>query len=275
MKKIIFITLGIFAFVAGVTLTLYYTVFNQKGTFLESVIVPIVIEIIVSIIISTSVMFKNGLVNFVLSKKGYKYDTKYNNEKIRLSFAYLIRIRVNNKYLLVMSGHNRNIYGPVGGVYHIEHDDYAYNKLGFSRDSTPGDPDDVRGNIKGKKIKKFIKWFEKEINRETTPHREYDEELIKSGCLPKELFGNPNFKYIATKYKNGGIFYDEYYKINTLIRFDIYEYVLSKEQIKYLEKTKLDKRLKLFYRNEIETCGVTNDNDKVTIGTQAPYILED
>lgn len=204
----------------------------------------------------------------------YYYDSKFNNEKIRLSFAYLIRIKVNNKYLLVKSGHKREVFVPVGGVYHIEHIDYVYKTLGFSRDSHPGDDQDIRGTILGKNIKKFIKWFDQKKNRETTPNREFQEELLTPGLVPNQLFDNPTFNFLGTKYK--GISYSEFYNMNELLRFDIYELVLNEEQRKYLESGKLNgKYIKLFSREEIESLGVTGDNDKRTVGTQTPYILED
>lgn len=214
-------------------------------------------------------------VNFIRISEAREYDYKreYNDKKIRLSFAYLIRIRVNNKYLLVKSGHKRELYGPVGGVYHIDHSDYVYNKLGFSRDETPGDPNDVRGKIQGKNIKKFLKWFNKKENREITPYREFEEELIKTAVVPDNLFAGVNFEFIKTYYR--GIAYDPYYKIDELCRFDIYELVINDEQTKYFVSNKLNKSLKLVTREEIETGGITKDNDKRTIGDQTIYILED
>lgn len=204
----------------------------------------------------------------------YFYSLKYNNEKIRLSFAYLIRIKVNNRYLLVKSGHKRDLFGPVGGVYHIEHIDYVYKTLGFARDSTPGDSQDVRGTILGKNIKKFIEWFNRGENRETSPLREFCEELLDSELIPKQLFDNPTFSFLGTKYK--GISCNDYYHINELLRFDIYELVLNEDQIKYIKDGNINKKsVRLFSKEEIESLGITEENDKRIIGTQTPYILED
>lgn len=38
---------------------------------------------------------------------------------IRISFAYLFRIKIGNKYLLILNGRNTGKYQPVGGVYKI------------------------------------------------------------------------------------------------------------------------------------------------------------
>lgn len=225
----------------------------------------------------TLIPYVFGLIRTILVHlneiREYEYSHKYKNIRIRLSFAYLIRIKINNRYLLVKSGHKREIFGPVGGVYHIEHIDYVYNKLGFVRDETPGDSEDVRGTILGKNIRKFIKWFNKKENREIEPNREFNEELIVSSIVPAELFSNNSFKFIKTSYR--GIGYDSFYKKNELCRFDIFELVLNKEQESFFQTMKTNKLIKLVTREDIETGGINKDNDKRIIGDQTIFILED
>lgn len=240
--------------------------------FIETFLIGLACELLLGI---APLIFKYGkrLFQVIKTIRPYYYDSSFEEKKIRLSFAYLIRIKVNNRYLLVKSGHKRGTYGPVGGVYHIEHTDYVYNKLGFSRDSSPGDPEDIRGTIQGKKISKFIKWFNKKRNRELNPSREFYEELIKTGYVPESLFENPKFNFIKTVYK--GIQYGEHYGINELLRFDIYEFVPNEIQLNYLLNIKVNNNLKFYTREEIEKLGVTKNNDKGTIGTQTRYILED
>lgn len=241
--------------------------------FWSTFIISLSIELILFILSFVIKMSKRSI-DSLKNIRPYLYSLKYNNEKIRLSFAYLIRIKVNNRYLLVKSGHKRDLFGPVGGVYHIEHIDYVYNTLGFARDSTPGDSQDVRGTILGKNIEKFIEWFNHGENRETSPLREFCEELLESEFIPKQLFDNPTFSFLGTKYK--GISFNDYYHINELLRFDIYELVLNEEQIKYIEDGNINKKsVRLFSKEEIESLGITEENDKRIIGTQTPYILED
>ncbi len=86
--------------------------------------------------------------------RGYEYKKEYNDKEIRLSFAYLIRIRINDKYLLIKS--KRDKYQPVGGVYHIDDKAKINDKFGFYRDSHPGDANVLRGNILGRNIKRFL-----------------------------------------------------------------------------------------------------------------------
>lgn len=271
----IIITLVISYLLLGATSFLVIYLLNKHYgiEFWNTLIITLSIEFLMFAFATVFSLTKDSFIK-LKNVRPYNYDSKYNNEKIRLSFAYLIRIKVNNRYLLVKSGHKRSLFGPVGGVYHIEHVDYVYNKLGFSRDSTPGDEQDVRGTLLGKSIKRFIKWFDCKKNRETNPNREYQEELLNSGLLPSQLFGAPVFNFLGTKYK--GISYSDYYRINELLRFDIYELVLNDDQIKYIENNiKKIKSIRLFTREEIESLGITNDNDKRIIGTQTPYILED
>ena len=271
----IIITLVISYLLLGATSFLVIYLLNKHYgiEFWNTLIITLSIEFLMFAFATVFSLTKDSFIK-LKNVRPYNYDSKYNNEKIRLSFAYLIRIKVNNRYLLVKSGHKRSLFGPVGGVYHIEHVDYVYNKLGFSRDSTPGDEQDVRGTLLGKSIKRFIKWFDCKKNRETNPNREYQEELLNSGLLPSQLFGAPVFNFLGTKYK--WISYSDYYRINELLRFDIYELVLNDDQIKYIENNiKKIKSIRLFTREEIESLGITNDNDKRIIGTQTPYILED
>lgn len=240
--------------------------------FIINLVITLVSELVVYLLVLGFKVLKFISVR-IKNSAPYDYDSKYNNQEIRLSFAYLIRIKVNTTYLLVKSGHKRDLYGPVGGVYHIEKTDYVYDKLGFYRDSTPGDSNDIRGNILGKRVKKFVKWFESKIDREITPEREFNEELVKSGILDFSLFGEPSFKYIKTHYK--GVYYNERYKKNELLRFDIFELIINDAQEEYLKTLQRNKTLLFATKEEVESLGITMSNDKTIIGTQTPYILED
>ena len=235
------------------------------------------IEISIAIIIACIRMFYKKIID-VFNKifyKGYEYKKEYNDKEIRLSFAYLIRIRINNKYLLIKS--KRDKYQPVGGVYHIDDKAKINDKFDFYRDSHPGDANDIRGNILGRNIKKFIKWFNKKTEREITPEREFREELIASELLPSEIFSELNFSYFDTFYK--GVNHDNFYNTLQLLRFDIFDFIPTKEQERYLENLDLkNKKIKanlyLATNDEIKRLGVSEVNDKQIFGTQTPFILE-
>ena len=238
--------------------------------------IPLVIEIIMSVLALLFSILKKQFKELIktLIKKEYIYSKVYDDKKIRLSFSYLIRIKINNKYFLVKSSSRKNMFQPVGGVYHIDNPVEIKDKTGFYRDEHPGDPNDIRGNIKGKQIKKFIRWFNKNNGHEIGPYREFKEELVDTNILPKELFNEDNlkFSFCDTFYK--GIYQDEFYKVKTLLRFDIFELTLNEEQLKYVIDLK-NKNIRLATYSEIETLGVTKDHDERLFGTQTPFILED
>lgn len=277
MKKrvILFLTIALFTFIIIAFISALVIWIGNKcfgWAFQETFNITILVEVIIEVI-----TIGTKIIKFFYKKAKnaapYVYKQEFNNEQVRLSFAYLIRIKVNNKYLLVKSGHKRNLFGPVGGVYHIEKTDYIFNKLGFYRDETPGDSADIRGRIKGKNITKFIKWFDLKKERETTPNREFYEELVNSGILDINLFGEPDFVFVGTKYD--GISFSDPYHCYELKRFDIYELTIDDKQEKVLQSIRSNKSIFLATKEEIECLGITSANDKRMFGTQTPFILED
>lgn len=238
--------------------------------------IPLIIEIIMSILVLLCSIFKRQLKELIdtIIKKDYFYSKAYDDKKIRLSFSYLIRIKVNNRYLLVRSNSRKNMFQPVGGVYHIENPSEIKKKTGFYRDETPGDPNDIRGNIKGKKVKKFIRWFNKNKGRENGPFREFKEEMLDTSILPNNLFDEKKLKFIYCDSFYKGVYQDEFYKVKTLLRFDIYELILNEEQLQFINNLK-HRNIKFATYDEIDTLGVTKDHDERLFGTQTPYILED
>lgn len=262
------ITIGTFVIIATYSLL---KIFDKEFK------TAIYIEISIAIIIACFRIFYKKIVD-VFNKifyRGYEYKKEYNDKEIRLSFAYLIRIRINGKYLLIKS--KRDKYQPVGGVYHIDDKAKINDKFGFYRDSHPGDANDIRGNILGRNIKKFIKWFNKKTEREITPDREFREELIASELLPSEIFSELNFSYFDTFYK--GVNHDNFYNTLQLLRFDIFDFIPTKEQERYLENLdfknkKIKANLYLATNDEIKRLGVSEVNDKQIFGTQTPFILE-
>ena len=106
-----YLIFGLITFLIVWLLNKYYDI-EFWNTFIISLSIELILFIL-SFIIKMSKRSIDSLKNI----RPYFYSLKYNNEKIRLSFAYLIRIKVNNRYLLVKSGHKRDLFGPVGGVY--------------------------------------------------------------------------------------------------------------------------------------------------------------
>ena len=118
-------------------------------------------------------------------------------EKIRFSISALIRIRVDDQYLLVK---NREFskYQPVGGVLkYYPSAESTLNDLGFLQDSMfkPNRMNrrDLRVQVPGKNLAAFLTWFDGNRDREDSPEREFREELFSSGILDAETFGQPRF----------------------------------------------------------------------------------
>lgn len=122
---------------------------------------------------------------------GY-YSVRYMRQNIRISASYLFRIKVDNSYLLI-KGRRWNHYQPVGGVYKVSPSaKYIMDEIGaLDDDLIPIDEvslHDLRIRIPANKIISFMRWFESGRSRETSPWREFYEELIGSGILSRDEF---------------------------------------------------------------------------------------
>ena len=156
------------------------------------------------------------------------------NKNIRISFAYLYRIKIRNKYLLIM-GNRIHKYQPVGGVYKFYDLNYL-KKIGFNEsDEMKNDgknEKDLRGKIPAKKLPKLIKWFKTQECREYDANREFNEELLHSGILDSDIFRTIEYKKVKTI--ESGIIKTSNYGLEYKI-FDIIELIPDEEQKKYLD----------------------------------------
>lgn len=128
------------------------------------------------------------------------------NKPIRVTVAYLFRIEVNGRYILIKRHKKDRVgYQPVGGAfkYFKEENRELFNKLGIEPcNHVPRDKvteDDLRIRInKRKNLIAFIRWFESRKNREVDPWREFFEELVEPGLLPIEHFKHVKYVYIGS-----------------------------------------------------------------------------
>ena len=121
-------------------------------------------------------------------KRGHFID---DSTIIRISFAYLYRIKVGNKYLLVKNERGTGKYQPVGGVYKLLGNEKLElrnryqvkddNKIPIDVSSR----DDYRLRIENKYLRKFVKRFDRKAEREQIYNlgREFREELIEKGIV--------------------------------------------------------------------------------------------
>lgn len=157
------------------------------------------------------------------------------NAPVRLTVAYLFRIELNGKYMLIKR-HKTDFAGfqPVGGAYKYfkEENRANFDSLGITPcNHVPRDEDtenDLRVKIaKRKKMLEFFKWFDGRENREIDPWREFCEELIEPGLLPQEIFRHIKYSYVGKHQE--GILRNEDYPIDQFRHADIFELRLEND----------------------------------------------
>ena len=103
------------------------------------------------------------------------------NRDVRFSIAYLYKIKINDKYLLIKGSKIEQLQ-PIGGVYKTcSSFSTIERKLNIIFESEQGfyERNDLRFCTKGKNIRKVLKWFDSRENREVAVYREFYEEIIK------------------------------------------------------------------------------------------------
>lgn len=159
------------------------------------------------------------------------------NQPIRISLAYLFRIQVDGKFLLVKNHRGQPGYQPVGGVYRylpVENAD-IFDELGVIPCSyMPIDKqsrNDLRKHLKHRHhLNKFLKWFESKKNREIDPWREFYEELIADEIVDGKIFPYIQFNLIRSDY--GRVQRSEAFPIDEFLYADIFELKWENEQQK-------------------------------------------
>lgn len=173
--------------------------------------------------------------NWKTSQRKLERGDFINDDKIiRISFSYLFRIKVGDKYLLVRNSRNTGKYQPVGGVYQLRGNEKAVLKNLYhvmDDDKIPIDEssrDDYRLRLKNKYLRKFMKRFDdKKAERERIENvsREFREELIDTGIL--------RWKKISYRYCGRHITdlrFEEHFQNYELLLADIIELIPTPDQ---------------------------------------------
>ena len=189
-------------------------------------------------------------------------------DTIRISFAYLFRIKVDDKYLLVLNGRGTGKYQPVGGAYKLYEREKQYLKDEFhvsGDNKMPLDScskNDYRMFVPAEKLKAFVKRFCATSDREQIENlsREFREELIKTEIL-SENFGNIKYRYCGRYFT--GIEFSRHFQCYELLLADIVEVLLTTEQENKLrEMMIMDERYRFATKYEIEHCGIDENAKK-------------
>ncbi|MCB6570557.1 hypothetical protein LI142_13715 [Eubacterium limosum] len=192
----------------------------------------------------------------------------------RVSLAYLFRIKIDNKYLLI-KGNRIEQFQPVGGVYKY-HESFkdTYDTLGLRPENNSSfyEENDLRLFVKGKNLNKLLSWFESKKNREVTVIREFKEELIDSHIFDEDLLKKTDFEFL--KQINKGIHYSTHFHCKEVLIFDIYDVLFQNDSVKDLITTGANRCDSIILagsedinRECIDICGKS-----FKIGAHAKYI---
>ncbi len=199
----------------------------------------------------------------------------YCNKDIRFSIAYLYKIKIDNKYLLI-KGNRVEQLQPIGGVYKV-YDSFNIieRKLNINFENERGfyEKGDLRFCTKGKNANKVLKWFESRENREVAVYREFYEEIIKNNILPIEVLSGMSIEFL--KQIKPKMAYSKHFKKNEILLFDIYEiHLMDKYREILCEYIKKENNLiKLVDREDIEKECIDISGKSFKIGTHSQYII--
>jgi hypothetical protein len=152
--------------------------------------------------------------------------------------AYVYRIKINGKYLLIKS-RTRDYFQPIGGVYKtLPASKTLFDKLDVRSDRLIETDHgiakgDLRVFVKGLNVIEFLDWYDSRKDRETSPWREFCEELISTEYLPWK-----EFRYIDYEFKG---------RVETpiitldsedkgMFMYDVFDLLPNDEQLPILEK---------------------------------------
>lgn len=201
---------------------------------------------------------------------------------VRISFAYLFRIKIDGKYFLIQNNRTKK-YQPVGGAYK-----FFEEEANYLRDNIPVENDnripvdeitkrDYRLLVKNKDLRKFVKRFNNTRHRESISNlsREFIEEIFSTGLLDKNSFGDLSYNYIGRDMTD--VEYSSVFSHYELLLADIIELELSNEQ-EELFRNLMKKYCTKYYfasSDEIKSLGVMHRSDTFVddIANHTPKIL--
>ena len=227
-------------------------------------------DIFVNLIVAFITFLASTIFHNRLRLKIYYQSLIRWNKNIRLSCAYLFRIRYNNKYLLI-KGNRIDQYQPIGGVYKY-YDSFNGLKenleLKDESESHFYENGDLRLVTTGKHLVKFLDWFDTKKNREITVIRELIEELEPSGISIENLIKQSQVEYLKTVKEP--ITFSTHFQMDELKIFEIFEVKIPKEILDDVLKSEHYLPVKAEY---IEKFCFTKDGLSKKISATARYIV--
>ncbi|TDL95532.1 HU-CCDC81 and SPOR domain-containing protein [Macrococcus carouselicus] len=219
---------------------------------------------------SQSTLKKNGEIN--------------DDSAIRISFAYLFRIKIDGHYFLVPNSRSGK-YQPVGGAYKFYKKEAEYMAYHFSAENDNRiavdevTKMDYRLLVKSRDLKKFIRRFDKTSYREDVSDlsREFVEEIFSTGILDRETFGDLTYRFVGRHMTD--VEYGRTFSHYELLLADIIEVRLTDRQeelFRDLMRQKSDKYL-FASADEINSLGVNYVTQELddNIANHTPKILSE
>ena len=197
------------------------------------------------------------------------------SEDIRFSVAYLYKIKIDDKYLLIKGSKIEQLQ-PVGGVYKVCSSFSTIERnlnIIFENERGFYEKEDLRFCTKGKNIGKVLNWFDSRENREVAVYREFYEEIVKNNILPIEVLSSMKIEFL--KQIKPRMAYSRHLKKNEILLFDIYEIHLPDEYIDMISKYVKEGNdlIKLVDREDIEKECVNIRGKSFKIGTHSQHII--
>lgn len=214
-----------------------------------------------------------GLTWLVANRRKIKISfqslTRWNKE-IRISCAYLFRIKYKDKYVLI-KGERIDQYQPIGGVYkYFPSFKHMKEKLEITDEQETSffEENDLRIRTKGKYISKFIDWFDTRENREVLVNRELIEEVGLADDINNYLLSETKVEFI--KQFREEITYSKHFKVNEIKIFDIFDLEIPDELLKEIIE---QENIELVGKRDIEKECVDIDSKSRKISMTAKYTL--
>jgi len=163
----------------------------------------------------------------------FKTKILLRNKDVRISIAYLFRIKTKDHYLLVKN-RTGNYYQLVGGAYkRYQTSENIFKKYKIKSDKQFRTDDgiaknDLRFRVPGKYVLDVIKWFQSKEDRETSQWREFCEELLSTNILCKTTFRYIDYTYAGTL--QTPIQKAKYLDCQEILIYEIYDLLPSEEQ---------------------------------------------
>lgn len=215
-------------------------------------------------------------------RKLQRGDFINNDTRIRISFAYLYRIKLGNRYLLVKNKRGTHKFQPVGGVYKMRPQEKRKLKGLFSVVDDKeikideSSRNDYRLYVSNGHLPRFVRRFDRGAMRERIDNvgREFREELVDTGILAWDRI---EYRYCGRHMTE--LQFEPHFQTYELLLADIVELCPSESQRRDLEELASDcpPQCRFATSEEVYRLGVDTEAEKLgdIIATHTFKMLEE